>query len=112
MHSRLQGTPEVACQQLGYETGEFRMVDDFNVTTISPPWLSALQCNGSEAAVSGCNRSDFGDTWTCGIAQQLSCFSRGKLRHRAAVWGNVAYNMGIYTSHDVRPSFRIGASRH
>ena len=64
------------CQQLGFAAGELQdtSTDEFN-TTLLPPWLSELQCNGSEAAVSECPRSEFGDTGICGPAVQLTCFS-------------------------------------
>lgn len=64
----------MACQQLGFVAGflEEMSTDDFNTTSL-PPWLSDLQCNGSEVAVSDCVRSEFGDTGLCSTAQQLTC---------------------------------------
>lgn len=67
----------VACRQLGFETGVFpssRTARDSGNGT-APPWLSALQCSGDEAAVLDCVTSGLGETWSCGRVPELRCFN-------------------------------------
>ena len=65
----------MACQQLGFVAGVLVEEEDLGAvefqTNLLPPWLSDWQCSGSEAAVSECARSEFGETGRCGDAQPL-----------------------------------------
>lgn len=74
----MQEAADVACQQLGFETGLWHNLllipPDF---PIAPPWLRELGCDGSEASVLDCERPEFGDTIECGRPQRLFCTSAG-----------------------------------
>ena len=44
-------------------------------TTLLPPWLSSLDCVGTEADVSDCNNGGFGSVSSCGLTQELICLT-------------------------------------
>lgn len=74
----MQESADVACRQLGYEAGIFHnLLLIPPAAPVSPPWLTALRCDGSEAAVLDCERPPFADTVECGLPQQLFCTSPG-----------------------------------
>eukprot|EP00892_Ulva_mutabilis_P011624 jgi/Ulvmu1/8834/UM049_0014.1 len=66
-----EGTADVACRELGFSAGTFEETE--SGMHVSPPWLSLLQCTGSEERVADCPRSDFGTTALCGPSLQLVC---------------------------------------
>ena len=69
----LQRTAETACRGMGFMTGFFQ--DEVPTAEVLPPWLSGLRCAGTEAEVTACRTSIFGDTSTCGAIQRLFCLS-------------------------------------
>ena len=44
-------------------------------TTLLPPWLSSLDCVGTEADLLDCDNSGFGSVSSCGLTQELICIS-------------------------------------
>ena len=65
------------CRQLGFESGVFdRVPQDMEMTdnaTRVPPWLSQVDCDGSEIAIAECSLGNFGDASTCDGLLGLTC---------------------------------------
>lgn len=69
----MQSTAETACRGMGFMSGFFG--DEAVAAEVLPPWLSGIRCVGTEAEVSDCPTSVFGDTFSCGATQRLFCLS-------------------------------------
>ena len=69
----MQATAQVACRDMGFETGFFR--DEVLADEVVPPWLSGIRCAEAERELSSCPRSVFGDTSSCGSTQRLFCLT-------------------------------------
>ena len=75
--SSMQSSAQVACRQLGFDDGAFRAGPGHpGMGGIAPSWLSRARCKGIEDTISECEGVRFGNTRSCGAAQELVCSSR------------------------------------
>lgn len=68
---------------MGFESG---FADSERDGAVLPPWLSSIDCTGTETELSACERSGFGATGipdSCTSAQRIFC-SNGALAYEAS----------------------------
>lgn len=81
--TRAQSTPEIACRNMGFESGFFD--EAAKTEALLPPWLSGIQCSGAEEDLAACSRANFGNVSSCGAIQRLFCLTDRAPTHTLSV---------------------------